>query len=107
MIATCIGYDEHGYKREYGVDTFVAYDVVKDIDIEDPNVFDDDLGGELGPMFYSSVNRDDTVFNAVRFVFSYDNDHARRPLIVHTAGVVYMMGEDGKTFAVIGKRPRQ
>lgn len=93
MLASCTGYDKLGRERQKNIDAFDNNEVIKHVEIND-------IVEEADSVFYSSSKADDKFFNLVYF-YKPDGDS----ILVQTAGTVYIMDDNGKTFDIVrGKR---
>lgn len=89
MLASCEGYNKDGREVKKYIDNFVDNEIIKKIHItEVPDTPD--------YIFYSTPKADDEYFNLAYF---------ERPdntvVIILTAGTIYLMDNNGKTFEII------
>jgi hypothetical protein len=89
MLANCVGFDDKGYRKEVGLDSFDDYEVTERV-----HIVDIDVKGNI--LQYSSSKADDEYFNICVFK-RYDGSAT----VVQTAGTVYIMDNSGKTFRII------
>lgn len=88
MLASCVGFDIRGRERQKNIDAFDSNEIIKHVHV-------DDITEEVDNVFYSSSKADDQFFNLVYF-YKSDGD-----VIIQTAGTVYIMDDNGKTFDII------